>query len=151
VIRRTVDAARSQRIFRTVEVALNLSPDIPEITADPDRLRQVFMNLLLNAVQAMPEGGKIVVSTEFDKDGGLIKATFRDTGTGIPREEQEKVFEPFFTTKRPGEGTGLGLAICARLLEEHGGTVEVSSEPGKGSLFTVTLPIAGPGINPEKA
>jgi signal transduction histidine kinase len=151
VIRRTVDAARSQRIFKAVDVALNLSPGIPEITADPDRLRQVFMNLLLNAVQAMPEGGKIVISTEFDKDGGLIKAVFADTGTGIPQEDQEKVFEPFFTTKRPGEGTGLGLAICARLLEEHGGTVSVQSETGEGSVFTVTLPVAGPGVNPEKA
>ncbi len=151
VIRRTVHAARSQRIFKAVEVALDLSPEIPEIAADPDRLRQVFMNLLLNAVQAMPEGGKIVVSTGYDKDGGLIKASFADTGTGIPQEDQEKVFEPFFTTKRPGEGTGLGLAICARLLEEHGGTVEVQSEPGKGSVFTVTLPVAGPAINPEKA
>jgi len=109
------------------------------------------MNLLLNAVQAMPEGGRIEVSTFYDKAGGLIKAAIKDTGTGIPREDQEKVFEPFFTTKRPGEGTGLGLAICARLLEEHGGTVEVQSEPGNGSVFTVTLPVAEPGINPEKA
>jgi signal transduction histidine kinase len=151
VISRTVDAARSQRIFRLVEVSLSLSPDVPEITADPDRLRQVFMNLLLNAVQAMPEGGKIVVSTGYDKDGGLIKAAFRDTGMGIPQEDQKKVFEPFYTTKRPGEGTGLGLAICERLLEEHGGTVEVISEAGKGSVFTVTLPVAAPGLNPEKA
>src|SRR5512143_787642 len=142
VVRRTVESARSQRLFRRVRLRLDLDDGAPEIIADPDRLKQVFMNLLLNAVQSMPEGGEIEVRSRYHEEDGRLTVAFRDNGPGILPEHMDKVFDPFFTTKRPGEGTGLGLAICVRLLEEQGGSVGVESEPGKGATFTVTLPIS---------
>jgi two-component system NtrC family sensor kinase len=142
-LRRTADAARSQRLFKKVRITLDITRDAPEVMADPDRLRQVFMNLMLNAAQSMPEGGEIVVRSGFDWAEGAMKVSFTDTGPGISPENIPKIFDPFFTTKRPGEGTGLGLAICERLLEEQGGRIEVESELGKGSTFTVTLPAGG--------
>jgi len=143
VVVNTAEAARSQRTFRDARITLELADGLPSLQADPDRLRQVFMNLLLNAVQAMPEGGDITVGTAID-EGGRVKVTFRDTGIGVGPEDMPRIFDPFFSTKRPGEGTGLGLAICRRLIEEQGGAIEAMSEPGKGSVFTVSLPVGGP-------
>lgn len=143
VVRHTVEAAGSQPVFRRVRMGLDLCDGCPEVMADPDSLKQVFMNLMLNSVQAMQDGGEIVIKTRFDKPSGAVKVSFRDTGTGIPKENIGRVFEPFFTTKKPGEGTGLGLAICVRLLEQHKGTIEAESGPGGGATFTVTLPADG--------
>jgi len=154
VVRRTVESAKSQRLFRDVRVGLDISDGVPLIPADPDRLKQVFMNLLLNSVQAMPGGGEIGVALVYERDAGVVRVVFRDTGEGIPSENMEKIFDPFFSTKRPGEGTGLGLAICVRLVEEQGGSITAESVPGKGSVFTVVLPVAGRsdgGERPESA
>lgn len=144
VLADTVEAAGSQRVFKGVAIVLSLSDGLPQIQADPDRLRQVFMNLLLNAAQAMPEGGEVALSTLYEAASGSVKIEFKDTGPGIPDGHIDRIFEPFFTTKRPGEGTGLGLAICVRLLEEQGGTIEARSSPGEGATFTVTLPVTPP-------
>jgi len=149
VIRRTVDSATSQRLFRNVNVIMDIQAGVPEIMADPDRLKQVFMNLMLNAVQAMPDGGKILVRLSFDEKAGKVKAVFRDTGGGVPAGDLGRIFDPFFTTKRPGEGTGLGLAICRRLLEEQGGSIFVESAHGEGATFTVSLPVDGGADTPE--
>ncbi|MGA2192093.1 MAG: ATP-binding protein [Nitrospirota bacterium] len=143
VLRRTVESAKAQRLFKKVDISLDLPDGAPEVMADPDRIKQVFMNLMLNAAQAMPDGGEIAVHMEHDAPGDAVKVSFEDTGPGIDPENLGKIFDPFFTTKRPGEGTGLGLAICVRLMEEHGGKVEAGSEPGKGSTFIVTLPVKG--------
>jgi signal transduction histidine kinase len=143
VIRHTADSA--QRIFKKARLVVELDGSAPDILADPDRLRQVFMNLLINAVQAMPDGGEITIREQFDAEAGELLVTVTDTGHGIPREDLEKVFEPFYTTKKPGEGTGLGLAICARLIEEQGGRIMAESEPGQGASFTVILPVRRPG------
>jgi len=148
VARRTADAARSQRLFKRVVITTELAEGLPVLQADPDRLKQVFMNLMINAAQAMPDGGGIKVSTGYDAAAGGIRVVFEDTGPGIPEEELKRVFEPFFTTKRPGEGTGLGLAICVRLLEEHGGRIEAESGPGMGARFFVTLPVTSPTVAP---
>jgi len=141
VVSDTVQAAISQRMFKGITVELSLADSMPRIPADPDRLRQVFMNLLLNAAQAMPEGGRVDVLTDYDKNVSAVRVVLADNGPGIPPEDIDRVFEPFFTTKRPGEGTGLGLAICQRLLEEQGGTIGVESRQGEGARFTVTLPL----------
>jgi signal transduction histidine kinase len=152
VVRATLGAAESQRLFKGVTVRTELADGMPALTADPDRLRQVFMNLLINAAQAMDGEGSIDVVTGYDPETGVVGITFADTGPGIKDTDLDRVFEPFFTTKRPGEGTGLGLAICKRLLEEQGGTITVESEPGHGAFFTVTLPVAGrPGPKPDWA
>ncbi len=135
----TVEAAKTQRLFRDVKINLDTSP-VPKIMADPDRLRQVFMNLMINSAQAMPDGGNIDIKLRHEETAGEVRISFSDTGPGISLENMGRIFDPFYTTKRPGEGTGLGLPICVRLLEEHGGKVWVESAPGAGATFTVSLP-----------
>jgi len=98
------------------------------------------MNLLLNAIDATPEGGSVEFSTAFDAETGRLQIEVSDTGSGIAEEDLERVFDPFFTTKDPDKGTGLGLMICHRIVTDHGGTIEVMSRQGAGSTFTVWLP-----------
>jgi signal transduction histidine kinase len=127
-----------------VEVVLSLADDLPRVRADAEQLRQVFLNLALNAVQAMEKGGRLQISTALRKGnrrGGpaqLLEVRFRDTGPGIPQAVLKNLFIPFYTTKE--KGTGLGLPISQRIIENHGGTIEVRSRPGAGATFTVVLP-----------
>jgi PAS domain S-box-containing protein len=121
-----------------VEVVTRLAADLPRILADPGQLDQVFDNLIHNAVQAMPEGGRLTMSTRRESEG-WVAASIVDTGVGIPRENREKIFEPLFTTR--AKGIGLGLAIVQTLVEGHGGTIEVGSEVGEGTTFTIRLPV----------
>ena len=107
------------------------------VRGDESQLQQAFMNLLLNAVEAMSEGGELLAATE--TGAGRMKISIRDTGAGIAPENLAHVFDTFFTTKK--NGTGLGLAICRRVVEEHHGAIEVQSEAGRGSTFIITLPI----------
>jgi two-component system NtrC family sensor kinase len=138
---------RTARLKHTIE--LNLNRDVPKIYADAGSLRQLLMNLLLNAIYFTPEGGNIFIKTEPDdtsQEQGVkgcqsrIRLSVRDTGTGIPGGLIDKIFDPFFTTKPIGEGTGLGLTICHKIVEEHGGSIDVESEPEKGATFIITLP-----------
>jgi len=111
--------------------------EIPTIEADPDQLRRIFQNIALNGIQAMPNGGKLTVSTR--KNGNFVDVAFTDTGVGIPKENMDRLFTPLFTTK--AQGVGLGLAICKNLAESHNGRIEVKSKVDEGSTFTVKLPI----------
>jgi len=138
---------RTARLQHTLELDLNRG--VPKIHADAGSLRQLLLNLLLNAIYFTPEGGSISIKTDADdapQRPGLdacprrVRLSVQDTGTGIPGELINKIFDPFFTTKPVGEGTGLGLTICHRIVEEHGGAIDVESEPGKGATFTITLP-----------
>jgi two-component system NtrC family sensor kinase len=138
---------RTARLKHTIE--LNLNREVPKIYADAGSLRQLLMNLLLNAIYFTPEGGSIFIRTDQDEfvqearfKGCLsrIRLSVTDTGTGIPDDLIEKIFDPFFTTKPVGEGTGLGLTISHKIVEEHGGAIDVASTPGKGATFVVTLP-----------
>jgi two-component system NtrC family sensor kinase len=138
---------RTARLQHRLE--LDLNRDVPKIHADAGSLRQLLMNLLLNAIYFTPEGGGIFIKTETDdswRENGFrsglnrIRLSVTDTGAGISEELIDKVFDPFFTTKPVGEGTGLGLTICHRIVEEHGGTIDVKSRPGKGTTFIITLP-----------
>lgn len=123
-----------------IKVVSKLDESRPLILADPDQLSQVFKNLILNALQAMPEAGQLVIKSEIlPQAQAQVAISFADSGIGISRENQEKIFEPLFTTK--AKGIGLGLPIIKTLVEGHGGTIEVQSELGKGSIFTVRLPI----------
>jgi signal transduction histidine kinase len=121
------------------QVLKELDDHLPEIVADPQQLQQVFFNILLNSVDAISEGGKITVTTRYDEKMGAVAVDIRDTGKGIPAELMEKIFQPFFTTK--GKGTGLGLAISKRIVEEHGGGIEVANQVSGGVAFTITLPL----------
>ncbi len=112
--------------------------DIPKCTCFPSRINSVFINMLMNAAQAIEGKGQIIIET-FMIDN-IISVKFTDTGQGIPPENLEKLFEPGFTTKSPDKGTGLGLSICKKIMEEHHGDIEVESEVGKGTTFTIHLP-----------
>jgi len=123
-----------------VKVITELDQELPSILADPTQLGQVFGNIIANAFQAMPEGGQLLVKTR-SSDMGEVIISFTDTGTGIPEEDLDRIFEPLFTTR--AKGLGMGLAITRMLVERHGGTVQVESEVGRGSTFTVRLPAGG--------
>jgi two-component system NtrC family sensor kinase len=122
-----------------VGIAVNrqLDPDLPRIEADPHQLRQVFTNLILNAIQAMPDGGSLTLVTQADKEAGSCEVVVADTGVGIPQQNLEQIFNPFFTTR--ANGTGLGLSVSYGIVRDHGGKISVESEPGKGTVFRVTL------------
>ena len=127
-----------------VEVAVDIPEDLPILSADPHQLHQVLVNLITNAHQAMrrsPQPRRIAFTARHDAPRGRIRLEVTDTGPGVPQALQAKIFEPFFTTKPTGEGTGLGLSLCRGMIEEHGGTIELDSEPGRGSRFTIELPL----------
>jgi len=129
-----------------IKVVTELSPNLPITVADPHRLQQVFLNLMVNARQAMEEVSKpgmlLIRSSRLSDD--IIRIEISDNGPGIAPEVQARIFEPFFTTKVIGEGTGLGLTICERIMKEHGGNISVRSQAGKGSTFVLDLPIVSP-------
>ncbi|MEW6659202.1 MAG: PAS domain S-box protein [Thermodesulfobacteriota bacterium] len=137
---RCVDLIKHQSLFHNIEIQQDLDPELPQIIGDPGQLQQVITNLLLNAADAMNGRGKIHLSSRPAAGGGVV-LTFGDTGPGIPQDIKGKIFEPFFTTKPPGKGTGLGLSIVYGVLQRHGGTIEVDSAPGGGTIFTVRLPL----------
>ena len=122
---------------RTIILVKDLAQDLPEIIADPMQLRQVFMNLLMNAVDAMAAGGTVRLKTSFDETLCAITVVITDTGKGMDAAVLEKIFQPFFTTK--SGGTGLGLAISKRLIEEQGGRIAIESSVGRGTAFSMTL------------
>lgn len=124
--------------FGNLEVKSSLAPALPTVVADADQLQQIFLNLLINARDAMPHGGTLTVSTAFEKGNVLIKIA--DTGPGIDDAAAEHVFDPFFTTKPAGRGTGLGLAVCYGIVSAHGGTITIEKAPGCGTIFAVRLP-----------
>ncbi|MEP0774723.1 MAG: HAMP domain-containing protein [Acidobacteriota bacterium] len=122
-----------------VEVKLELDPGEPIVLADHFQMEQLFLNLMLNAMQAMPAGGVMTLRTRVR--GALVVVEVIDTGTGIPEEIRDRIFEPFFTTREVGEGTGLGLAVSYSIVTGHRGSIEVESSPGQGSTFRVRLPL----------
>ena len=112
---------------------------LPEIKCYPQQLNQVFMNILVNAAQAIEKQGKIHLSTL--ADDGYVEIKIRDTGSGIPEEHLSKIFDPFFTTKEVGKGTGLGLNVAYNIIKKHNGTIDVKSEVGKGTEFNIRIPV----------
>lgn len=126
---------------RNVKVIQKLDPLLPEIDADPVQLSQVLVNLMTNAVHAMPDGGTIKVATR--KGERRVHLSVSDTGHGMTAEVRKKIFEPFFTTKPVGQGTGLGLSVVQGIIEDHRGTISVTSMVGKGTKFEIALPVEG--------
>jgi two-component system NtrC family sensor kinase len=126
-----------------IDLKIDLKENLPNVYGDPNRLQQVFLNLLTNAAQAMPKGGRLTVSAHQSKTSVCV--CVEDSGHGIASEHMHKIFDPFFTTKPPGKGTGLGLSISYRIVKEHNGSIDVESKPGKGARFIVTLPAVKEG------
>jgi signal transduction histidine kinase len=137
VLHQAVGLVRLQGVM-AVTIDEQYEADLPAIEVDPARMKQVFLNIINNAVQAMPGGGFLAVRTRASADE--VTVAFADTGPGIAPEHRERIFEPFFTTKSEVNGTGLGLAVSVGIVRQHGGTIDVVSEPGKGSTFTIRLP-----------
>jgi signal transduction histidine kinase len=131
---------RKQLYDYNIKLTTNLNPQIPKIMGDPNQLWQVFINILMNAIQAMPYGGELRIDTGL-YDGGYdhIFITFADTGLGIDEEDLPKIFDPFFTKK--DTGTGLGLSISYKIIEEHDGRIIVTSKKGKGTTFVIELSV----------
>jgi two-component system sensor histidine kinase AtoS len=129
---------RTPGASRSIELVRDLDDHLPKIMADPMQLRQVFMNLLLNAVDSMKDGGKLGIKTRFDPAAGSVRVELSDSGRGIDAAIREKLFQPFFTTK--SKGTGLGLAISKRLIEDHGGKIGIEQNAAGGATFIITLP-----------
>src|SRR5688500_13663798 len=129
-----------------IALELQLAP-VPEVLAIGNQIQQVLLNLLINARQAMPSGGRVTIRLAHDEQAGLVELTVRDTGSGIPADKLPRIFEPFYTTKSgPDEsghgGTGLGLSACRQIIEAHHGKIRVESTVGKGTAFTIKLPVA---------
>jgi signal transduction histidine kinase len=151
VLTKTMKLLSGHELPANIEVKLDLEPDLPTVNCDADQLKQVFINLALNAVQAMPKGGTLTVTTRKPRSNewhlrddaprslaDQVEIRISDTGEGIPDEVRSRIFIPFYTTKK--KGTGLGLAICQRIVKNHGGTIEVESKPGDGTRFILRLP-----------
>jgi len=139
VVVEAIDLFRRHFEKEGIELICVLPPELPALAADAGQLTQVLVNLVVNAVQAMPEGGRLIVQTHLE-DGHVV-CTVEDTGVGMTEEVQSRLFVPFFTTKEVNQGTGLGLPVVHGIVTSHGGTIEVASTPGKGTTLTVRLPV----------
>ncbi len=131
----------NQLSSQNIELNKILSPNIPTIRANHTQIQQVFTDIIINAIQAMPNGGVLTIATR-PVNSSAVEIEFTDTGEGISKENLPKIFEPFFTTREPGKGTGLGLYMIYRILQGHHGHIDVKSEIGKGATFVITLPVA---------
>jgi two-component system NtrC family sensor kinase len=169
VLLMSLSLVRDQSMFHGIEVKTSLAEGLPEVNGDRSRLEQIFLNLFINASDSMGKGGKLTVATklisrfpsdaaegvEMEKiclltDSNTIKITISDTGKGIEKVHLTHIFEPFFTTKDPGKGTGLGLSIAYGIVRKHDGFIDVESEPGQGTTFSIFLPVRG-ADNPEQS
>lgn len=130
----------NQLTKRKIEVNQSFNPNMQKVLFDQQKMKQVFMNLLLNSMQAMPNGGELNVSTDYDIDDESVIITIGDTGYGISQDKLDKIFEPFFTTKEQGKGTGLGLSVSYGIIQQHKGQITVESRENKGTSFSIKLP-----------
>jgi PAS domain S-box-containing protein len=144
----TVGILRGRARKKKVDVTLDLGP-LPPVTCNPGKINQVIMNLVANAIDACPDGGRVAVRSRIDRDDVLVEVA--DNGPGILPGHREHLFEPFFTTKPQGEGVGLGLSISYGIVQSHGGTIDVDSTPGQGARFIVRLPRHGPAHDGQPA
>ena len=140
MMERLVHVISKRAETQNVEINVSCAPDVGDAYLDPEQFQQVFLNIAINAIHAMPKGGRLDI--RIDRTDQFFEFTFSDTGTGIEPETRRHIFKPFFTTKNTG--TGLGLAISKNIIEQHGGTIEVSSTPGEGSSFKIRIPVKEP-------
>ena len=139
IVRNVLKLSEYTILKKGIKLVEQLSGDLPALMVDPNKLEQVFLNLIINAVQAMEGGGVLTIRTESDES--KCRVSFTDTGKGIPREVITRIFDPFFTTKDTGEGTGLGLSVSKALIEQHKGDITVKTSE-EGTTFTVQLPLS---------
>lgn len=154
LVERALKLVHHQVELLQISLDVKLDPAIPEVTCDAGQLQQVALVLLANATEAMPSGGSLWVVTAYDSGNEQVRLQVRDTGCGIPPHVMSKIYEPFFSTKEDQHRTGLGLAIAKNIIDQHGGSIQVHSRPGKGTEFLVILPVLAPepaGTEPAEA
>lgn len=137
---KTIALVENQSMFHNISIIKEYKTDLPPVTVDPSQMQQVFMNIVINAVDAMEGRGTLTLTTKADDVSGTVDACFQDTGCGMEKETLDRIFEPFYTTKDVGRGTGLGLSISLGLVQRNGGMIRISSRPEEGSRFVVALP-----------
>jgi two-component system NtrC family sensor kinase len=142
ILNEGISLVENQALFQNVQIVMNLDENLPKVVIDPSQIVRVFINLIVNAAEAMEGNGRLTITSKKDAANKCIEVDVTDTGPGIPEENLDKIFDPFFTTKETGHGVGLGLAISYGIIKEHKGSISVESEVGKGTIFTVRLPIA---------
>jgi len=145
-VRSTISLMENSALLKGVSIEFHLGENLPVVTPDRSQFQGVLLNIIINALDATEPGGSITVSTGIslsanDRGWKGVEIAITDTGCGIPPEDLDKLFEPFFTTKEVGQGTGLGLAVSYGIVQRHGGTIRVQSEVGRGSTFTIWLPV----------
>jgi len=140
VVDRSLRLVQHQLDLAGIQVQQQLDPDLPPVLCDAAQIEQVILALVMNALDALPQGGNLWITTSSSREPDHVRIVVRDDGSGIPPEILPRIFEPFLTTKETGRGVGLGLAISHSILERHNGSIEVQSEAGRGTTFTVTLP-----------
>ncbi len=140
LVDRALDVVARQAAFRNIHFACEIEDDLPVIEGDPTQIQQVLVNLIVNAQEAMPEGGRIVLAVHCREDGSMVEFSVADEGGGVPPEIRGRIFDPFFSTKG-GKTDGLGLSICLSIVQSHGGTIDLDSEVGRGTTFRFAIPI----------
>ncbi|RZB31273.1 MAG: hypothetical protein SRB2_04798 [Desulfobacteraceae bacterium Eth-SRB2] len=141
-ISRTLFLLESQTLFQNIEIETDLDASLPLVQSDIQQLNHLFMNIILNAAQAMEEKGRLTVKSRLMPDGNRVCIEIADTGPGIPEDILPQIFEQFFTTKEEGKGTGLGLSLAYSIVKNHGGNIMAKSKPGQGTTFIVEFPVA---------
>lgn len=140
-ISRTLFLLENQAIFQNIETEKDLASSLPPVFGDIQQLNHMFMNIILNAVEAMEGRGNLGLKTYLSSEKDRVVIEISDTGTGIPEDVLSRIFEPFFTTKDAGKGTGLGLSLVYGIVENHGGSIMAKSKPGEGTTFIIELPL----------
>jgi signal transduction histidine kinase len=140
ILDKTLTILRHRAGLDEIEIQTDYAPELPFLSCDFKRLQQAFVNVLWNAFEAMPDGGKLTIATRFDQEKDRIEIRVSDTGAGIPEDEVEKIFEPFYTTKAEGKGVGLGLSVAYGIIRQHEGEFHFRSEMGQGTHVTIHLP-----------
>jgi signal transduction histidine kinase len=139
---RTLFLLESQTLFQNIDIVKDLDASLPPVYGDIQQLNHLFMNIILNAAQAMEGKGKLTIKSGLLPDADRVCIEISDTGPGIPEDILSHIFEPFFTTKEEGKGTGLGLSLAYRIVENHGGHIKAESKPDEGTQFLIELPLA---------
>jgi two-component system NtrC family sensor kinase len=141
ILDESLEFMKNEASYRNIEIQTNYDPDLPLTTTDPNQLQQVFLNIINNSIDAIDKEGKITLKTRGLAENKELAIDISDNGPGIPKEVLPKIFDPFFTTKVVGKGTGLGLSISYTIIKQLGGRITADSEAGKGTTFTIWLPV----------
>ncbi len=141
MVEKTQRLLKNELNIKGIKFQSQIEQNLPNLLIDQSKLQQALINLILNGIHAMPDGGELTLKIEQDIDSNNIRIDIKDTGIGIPKDQLTSIFDPFFTTKKEGEGTGLGLSVTYNIIQRHNGRISVTSTPGKGTCFSIFLPV----------